>query len=390
MANDLIKIKDFPILDNPEDVNLEDRVVATHTDGSSRQTVGITVGALAEKANSDAGSSPMIPRNLYGTDIPSSSIGNNKDLYFRVQDLGNGPVITGSYIKLNDAWVSFQVTDDNWKKFLTGQGFDLISYDLESVKAHAFENNTEINNVILPVCTHFYEYAFKSSSITSLSIPSIKYIGDHALEDLKYLSGVIDLSSLEEIGVNGFAGPGTPYTSIFPEYTITGDFSHLKTVRENGFYQNYADFFIGSSNGEKVLNLPVCETIEYQGFGAYYSVFSKQFDKILLPKIKTIGDRAFRYITRNLPSGYIEVHIGPDCTYIGSAIFYDMTSSMFQQLDLYCEAIEPPTLANRLWNTYTQLNPHRIYVPESSVTAYKEANVWSLYSDVIEAIPEEE
>lgn len=388
MANDLIKIKDFPILDNPEDVNLEDRVVATHTDGSSRQTVGITVGALAEKANSDAGSSPMIPRNLYGSDVPSSSVGNNKDLYFRVQDLGNGPVITGSYIKLNDAWVSFQVTDDNWRRFLEGQGFDLISYNLTSVKAHAFENNTEINNVILPVCTHIYEYAFKSSSITSLSIPNIKYIGDHALEDLHYLSGVIDLSSLEEIGVNGFASG--IYTSNPPDFTFTGDFSHLKTVRENGFYQNYSKFFIETSNGEKVLNLPVCETIEYQGFGTYYSNLSKRFDKILLPKIKTMGDRAFRYMTRNLPSGYIEFHIGPDCTYIGSAIFFDMVSTMFQQIDLYCEAVEPPTLANRFWNTYTQLNPHRIYVPETSVAAYKEANVWSLYSDVIEAIPEEE
>lgn len=388
MANDLIKIKDFPILDNPEDVNLEDRVVATHTDGSSRQTVGITVGALAEKANSDAGSSPMIPRNLYGSDVPSSSVGNNKDLYFRVQDLGNGPVITGSYIKLNDAWVSFQVTDDNWRKFLEGQGFDLISYNLTSVKAHAFENNTEINNVILPVCTHIYEYAFKSSSITSLSIPNIKYIGDHALEDVNNVSGVIDLSKLEEIGEYGFSG--TTSTASRPVFTFTGDFSHLKTVRDHAFWQNYAQFFIGTSNGEKVLNLPVCESIGYESFGTYYSNYSKVFDKILLPKIKTIGDRAFRYITRNLPSGYIEFHIGPECSYIGSAIFFDMVTSTFQQLDIYCEAVEPPTLANRFWNTYAQLNPHRIYVPETSVTAYKEANVWSLYSDVIEAIPEEE
>lgn len=388
MANDLIKIKDFPILDNPEDVNLEDRVVATHTDGSSRQTVGITVGALAEKANSDAGSSPMIPRNLYGSDVPSSSVGNNKDLYFRVQDLGNGPVITGSYIKLNDAWVSFQVTDDNWRKFLEGQGFDLISYNLTSVKAHAFENNTEIGNVILPVCTHIYEYAFKSSSVTLLSIPNIKYIGDRALDDLNNLSGVIDLSMLEEIGEYGFSG--TTSTASRPVFTFTGDFSHLKTVRDHAFWQNYAQFFIGASNGEKVLNLPVCESIGYEAFGTYYSNYSKVFDKILLPKIKTIDDRAFRYITRNLPSGYIEFHIGPDCTYIGTSIFYDMVNSMFQQLDIYCEAIEPPTLADRFWNTYTQLNPHRIYVPETSVTAYKEANVWSLYSDVIEAIPEEE
>ena len=388
MANDLIKIKDFPILDNPEDVNLEDRVVATHTDGSSRQTVGITVGALAEKANSDANNSTMIPRNLYGSDAPSSSTGNNKDLYFRVQDLGNGPVITGSYIKLNGTWVSFQVTDDNWRKFLEGQGFDLISYNLTSVKAHAVENNTEINNVILPVCTHIYEYGFKSSSITSLSIPNIKYIGDHALEDLHYLSGVIDLSSLEEIGVDGFSSG--IYASNPPNFTFTGDFSHLKTVRERGFYQNYSQFFIGASAGEKVLNLPVCETIEELGFGTYYSNLSKCFDKILLPSIKTIGTRAFRYIARNLKDRYLEFHIGPNCTYIGNLIFYDVVSTTFTNMDIYCEATTPPTLVSKFEYIFSNDTPHRIYVPESSVDAYKAAEVWSFYSNVIEAIPEEE
>lgn len=390
MANDLIKIKDFPILDNPQDVNLDDRVVATHTDGSSRQTVGITVGALAEKANSDASSSPMIPRNLYGSDVPSSSQGNNNDLYFRVQDLGNGPVITGSYIKLNGAWVSFQVTDDNWRKFLEGQGFDLISYNLTSVKPHAFENNTEINNVILPVCTHIYEYGFKSSHIISLSIPNIKYIGDHALEDLQYLGGVVDLSSLEEVGNWGFAGPGTPYTGIVPTFDITGDFSNLKTVRDYGFYQNYAPFFRGTSAGEKVLNLPLCETIGEQGFGTYYSQLSKRFDKILLPSIKTIGTRAFRYIGRNLTDRYLEFHIGPNCTYIGNAIFYDTNASTFTNMDIYCEAIAPPTLVSKFEYIYSNDTPHRIYVPESSVDAYKAAEVWSFYANVIEAIPEEE
>lgn len=388
MANDLIKIKDFPILDEPEDINLEDRVVATHSDGSSRQSVGITVAALGEKFNSDAQGSSLIPRNLFGTDEPSSDVGNNNDLYFRTQTTDNTTIIIASYIKINGTWVSFQVTDDNWRKFLEGQGFDLISYDLTSVKAHAFENNQEINSVIIPNCTHIYEYAFHESSVSSLYFPKLVYIGDYALCDLSELSGTIDISSVEEIGEYGFAGPNTPYSSV-PDYTLNGDFSNLVTIGDYAFFQNYAKFFVEHSAVEKVLTLPKAETIGERAFGATYSQLVKVFDKIYLPSIVSLSTQAFRRLARNLTDEgrYLEFHIGPNCESIGNYIFYDSSLSTFI---IYCEAVNPPTLSGRFDYSYSTTNPYRIYVPESSVQAYKEASGWSVYADVIEAIPEEE
>lgn len=381
MAEDLIKIKDFPIIDSYENVNDEDRVVATHVSGSSRQTVAITIAAIGQKIINDSPNSVAISRNYFGYDTPIASDGKNGDLYFKL--MGDIPeqVITSTYVKINGEWVSFEVTDDNWRKFLEGQGFDVITYDARSIKAYAFDGNTLINNVIAPNVEAVYEYAFRGSSVKSLSLPKCTYIGEYAFKDCEYYrNGThIDLPSIETIGEQAFNGFGNT------DHRATINISNVKEIGNRAFYFPY--FWNNIETG--AIDLPNCETIGDESFSAYGSSFPHiVIQKINLPSIKTIGNQAFRCI--EAPNNF-EMHIGPNCTSIGSNILYmpDITN---HKGNIYVEAVTPPTLADGFSTSVGSPDwyPEHIYVPYQSVNAYKEASKWSMYASIIEAIPEEE
>lgn len=380
MAEDLIKVKDLPIISNYEDVLPDDRVVTTHLSGSTRETVAVTIDALGRKVEADAPNSAAVPRNLFGYENPSASDGRNNDLYFKLMNGATGIVVIASYIKINGQWISFQVTDDNWRRFLEGQGFDVISYDATSVKAHAFENNTQINNVIMPNVTHVYEYAFKGSSLKSMTLPSCVFIGENAFENCEvYLDGThIDLPNVETIGANAFSLFGNA------DHKSTINISNIKNVGNRAFYHPY--FW---RDRDAIITFEKCETIGEQAFAAYGDSYPHLFVKILnLPSIVSIGEQAFRAI--DAPDDF-ELHIGPNCKTIGPNILYtpDIRNN---KGSIYVEAITPPTLVDGFSMSMgsPEWYPAHIYVPYQSVQAYKEASKWSMYASLIEAIPEVE
>lgn len=381
MAEDLIKVKDLPIINDYENIYPEDRVVTTHVANNTRQTVAITIDALGRKIEAEAPNSAAVPRNLFGYEDPNNSEGKNSDLYFKLMNGATGTVVTASYIKIDGTWVSFQVTDDNWRRFLEGQGFDVISYDATSVKAHAFEDNQLINNVIMPNVTHVYEYAFKSSSLKSMTLPSCTFIGDNAFDDCRvYLNQThIDLPNIETIGAYAFNGFGDA------AHISTINISNVKTIGHHAFYHPY--FWRNKDSG--VLDLPNCETIGESAFASYGSARPHVYTKIInLPAIKTIGDQAFRAI--EAPDDF-EMHIGPNCTQIGSVILY-MPNITNNKGSIYVYAVEPPELLDGFSMSVGSPDwyPAHIYVPYQSVQAYKDASKWSMYASLIEAIPEEE
>lgn len=379
MAEDLIKVKDLPIISNYEDVLPDDRVVTTHLSGSTRETVAVTIDALGRKVEADSPNSAAVPRNLFGYEDPSTSDGRNNDLYFKLMSGATGIVVVASYIKINGQWISFQVTDDNWRRFLEGQGFDVISYDATSVKAHAFDGNTEINNVIMPNVIDIYEYAFRGSSIKSASFPSCKHIYEYAFMNTEsWRSGLIDLPNIDTIGDHAF-------DNIHPSSVdLRINIENVKTIGARAFYQTS---FWKERTPSNVLYLPYCTELGESAFASFSSSYGLDVERVDLPAIVSIGAQAFRYITaKNHP---LELHIGPDCTYIGSNIFWDIDSRV--STDIYIEAVTPPTLVDGFLHSISgDWIPTHLYVPYQSVNAYKEASVWSIYADVIEAVPEEE
>lgn len=384
MAEDLIKIKDFPIIDSYENVNDEDRVVATHVQDSSRQTVAITIAAIAQKIASDAPNSAIVPRTYFGTENPSASDGKNGDMYFKLLSGVSSTTISASYIKINGQWVSFQVTDDNWRKFLEGQGFDVVSYDATTVKAFAFKDNTQINNVIMPNVTHVYESAFDSSTIKAATLPKCVFIDKKAFFQCNsWRSGNIDLPVIDEIGESAFDG-------VHPDASISLSIN-IQNVRKVGYRAFYETNFWKNRSPQNELYLPNCTEIGEQAFSSYgSSSYPPFFKKIDLPAIVTIGRQAFRCVTPG-EGNTLEIHIGPNCTYIDEGMLFLGPSSSLYNTDIYVEAVNPPTLVDGFWHElgYDWIPTH-LYVPQQSVDTYKNTSPWSLYASVTEAIPEEE
>ena len=332
MAEDLIKVKDLPIINDYTNIYPEDRVVTTHLANGERQTVAITIDALGRKVLYDAPNSIAVPYNFIRLTEPTSDVGKDGDLYFKI----DGELVTETYVKVNGRWISFQVTDNNWRKFLEGQGFDVISYDATSVKAHAFDGNMDVGTVIMPNVTDIYEYAFHGSSIKTMSFPICKFIDKNVFQNCEsYVNGShIDLPVIEEIGNNAFDGFGNN------SHIATINISNVTSIGSKAFYTPY--FWNDSVSGN--LDLPNCTTIGNEAFSSPGSGYPHlKLRKINLPSIVTIGDQAFR----SLEGSNIEIHIGPNCTTIGKNILWDRRSYQ-GTTDIYIYAVTPPSLDTAL------------------------------------------
>ena len=243
--------------------------------------------------------------------------------------------------------------------------------DAVKIPAYCFYNCANIREVELEGITEIGAYAFAGSGITKAIFPNCVSVGDFAFyqrNDLK--NGSINLDNCESFGVSAFEGCaiGDPA----PSHKIT--FEKTKSIGNKAFYESGKVFEQGASTE---LTMPLCESIGASAFANYYQQIGFNLLTLDLPKIKTIGDYAFRwdFITN--------LKLGADCTSIGTGIFYNSSCT-----NLYCYATTPPTLAGTFigWaGDYSAVT--NIYVPAESVDAYKAANIWSGYASKIQAMP---
>lgn len=109
---------------------------------------------------------------------------------------------------------------------------------------------------------------------------------------------------------------------------------------------------------------------------SYFDSIVQSGDKLVIdPEISTIGIYALF-----LSSATIEVVLPSTITNIETLAFKGSRLT-----SLTCYANVPPTIDSQTFR-FGMSNP--IYVPSGSVTAYQNANNWSQYASVIQAIPE--
>ena len=124
----------------------------------------------------------------------------------------------------------------------------------------------------------------------------------------------------------------------------------------------------GAFLGNQLTNVTIGNGVMSIGNSAFSS---NQLTNVTIPNsVTSIGNSAF--VSNQLTN----VTIGNGVTSIGESAFYVYTTIELLKIS----ATVPPTIDGSAFYP----SPHRIVVPMASVAAYKAANGWSDYADVIE------
>lgn len=228
---------------------------------------------------------------------------------------------------------------------------------------------TSLSSVTIPsgVTTIAYQAFAECNSLTSITIPNaVTSIGNNAFWGCGFSSLYIP-SSVTSIG----AGNGSIIVDTDSVYEITVDSNN--TIYDsrnncNAIIETATNSLIAGCGGTIIPN-----TVTSIYNGAFSSIYN--LTSITIPnRVTTIGNRAFSYC-----SGLTSVTIGSGVTSIGDNAFNNCNSLT----SITVNATTPPTLGTY---PFGNTNNCPIYVPSSSVTAYKNASGWSTYSSRIYAI----
>lgn len=192
---------------------------------------------------------------------------------------------------------------------------------------------------------------YAQSNLRSLTAPNVTTLGFRTFTNCSSLVSV-SIPKLTTLGgAESFGYCGKLASIDFPKLTYIGDNAFIKCTALSS------------------VSLPLVETIEAVAFGLCTSLTS-----VSLPSIKTIAVNAFSQC-----SSLTSFEIGSKAANIVTN-FYGCTNLT----TITCHASTPPDLEYGLSYTVTKLE--HIYVPASSVDAYKSATNWSAYADKIYAI----
>lgn len=197
------------------------------------------------------------------------------------------------------------------------------------------------------------------SGLTTLDLSgtSITYIGQQAFNGCTNLSSITLPSTLQTLDSNALRS--TKITSITIPSSVT-------SIGVDAFTQSKLASITFDNNSQ----------LNSIGGGAFNGTLLTSID---IPDSCTLIDNNAFYYCRNLSS----VTVGTGIQTMNSP-FTNAVGGLVGGFTLTVKATTPPTL------TLTQggiTAPNAIYVPAASVQAYKQANGWSTYASIIQAIP---
>ena len=212
--------------------------------------------------------------------------------------------------------------------------------NVSSIRNYAFQYCSSLTSIVIPESvSSIGSYAFPyCSSLTSIVIPeSVSSIGDYAFDSCYSLTSIVIPESVSSIGECAFLGCYSLTSINLP--------ASVSSMESNVFQ---------ACHSLTSINLPAnLSSIKSYTFRNCFSLTS-----IVIPEsVSSIGSRAFE-----------------GCYSILKYVFNRTT---------------PPTLANK--DAFGNINSiAKIYVPDESVEAYKNATNWVTYADYIYPISEME
>ena len=218
----------------------------------------------------------------------------------------------------------------NSSAFQNNYSIQSIETNATSIGVRAFMSCSSLSQVSLPMCSYIGGDAFSDcSSLTKISLPMCSYIGTYAFNSCSSLSQV-SLPVCSDIG--------------------GGAFRYCSSLSQ--------------------VSLPICGYI-----GAYVFEYCTSLTQVSLPMCEFIRVRAFEYCR-----ALSQVNL-PICSYIASAVFRYCSS--LSRITIGYSSVCSLYSTNVFDDTQITSSTGSIYVPASLVDAYKSAENWSVYSNII-------
>ncbi len=347
-----------------ENVRLtEDDHFRVRSYGSWDQNYGLATATRATTSMIDA----RLPLDLEGNDLGPEAAGifdiwfDAEEKFLYIMTDGKTPEEAEEY---------FVRTPETWKIYYTSTDDAIVEpYDATvfgaNIVSNTYENGQGVITFDGPVAS-IGEWAFyQSNRLKSIAIPDrVTLIGEWAFADCPWLTSVSIPEGVTSIGEGAFRISGRIESITIPDsVTSIGQDAFFDCRGLTAFYGKYA-----SEDNRCLIVDGVLIAFARDGLTSYS-----------IPNgVTTIGENAF-YGCDRLTS----VTIGDSIAMICNYAFYDCDSLT----TIYCEAIKPPWAdygGYDSWGAFgNNASDRKIYVPNSSVTAYKAAEGWSDYADSI-------
>lgn len=238
----------------------------------------------------------------------------------------------------------------NSSAFQNNYSIQSIETNATSIGFRAFMSCSSLSQVSLPMCSYIGSTAFYScSSLSQVSLPMCRYIETDAFWKCP-LSQV-------SLPVCSYIGGGAFYKCPLSQVSLPV----CSYIGGNVF---------GYCSSLSQVNLPMCISV----WGTAFE-YCTSLTQVSLPMCELIGARAFEYCR-----ALSQVNL-PICSYIDAAVFRYCSS--LSRITIGYSSVCSLYSTNAFSGTQITSSTGSIYVPASLVDAYKSAENWSVYSNII-------